>query len=127
MKKVGGKFTTLLELIRGINILNLTLILSMILSIMKINKYIVFVVVMLISTSLMKLTQKIIDKQLNGDKSIFQSKFFVFVSFIFNISFLVYFIYIKEYIMITLFSVLFIGSFILKKLPDIRNRFNYGE
>lgn len=112
---MNKKFVILIELIKNINILNLTLILTIVLSSFKINKYIIFIIVMLITLMMTNITQKIIIRYLGNNRLIFQSKSFsVFVIFL-NILFLAYCYFFKEYGMIILLIIFFICHFIWKK------------
>jgi len=112
------------ELVKGINILNLTLILAMILSFFKVDKYISFIIVMFLAMILNNKTQKIIRKYLGDDKSIFQSKFFVIFAIILNVAFLVYFFIEKEYGLLVLLIVFLIGYSLWTKVMNRKSSNN---
>lgn len=122
MKKASKKFITLVELIKNINVLNLTLILTMILSYFNVNRYITFILVMLIALIITNVAQKIIVRYFGDNKSIFQSKFFVIFTIFFNVAFLVYYYLSKEYGMIILLTLFYICCLVGRKIINKKSK-----
>lgn len=124
MRKGDERFVTLVEAIRNINVLNLTLIFTMLLSYFNVNKYVSFILVMLIALIITNVTQKTIIKYLGNKKSLFQSKFLVIVTILFNMAFMAYYYLEKEYGMMILLVLFSLSCLIWRK---IMNRKNYNK
>lgn len=124
MKINNKKFIILVELIKEINILNLTLIMATILSFFEINKYSTFIIVMLIAVILSNKIQKLIIKYVGENKSIFQSKFYVIFAVILNVSFLVYYFFEKEYGLLVLLIVFLSGYSLWMKVINKKSSIN---
>ncbi|OOM80593.1 hypothetical protein CLPUN_12590 [Clostridium puniceum] len=122
MGSINKKFVILVDLIRNINILNITLILTIGLSFLKINKYIIFILVMLIAVVLAEITQKTIVKYLGDNKSILQSKVFIFFTVFLNLAFLVYYFLKKDYEMVILLITFFCGYALWRKLMNRKSK-----
>lgn len=124
MRTISKKIVILVELIKNINILNISIIISIVLSFFKINRYITFIFVMILGVALTTITQKIIIKYLGDNKSIFQSKFFIIFAIFLNIAFLLYYFFSKDYgMLISLSLFLFfysLGRKIMNKKRKVR-------
>lgn len=85
----------LIQLIKMVNILSLTLIIAHVLTMIKINKYLAFIIVMFIIIILEAILQKLIFRY-NGDLLI-HYKFFIVLSSIISILFIAYYVFLKEW------------------------------
>lgn len=96
----------------------------MVLSFLKINRYITFIIVMLIAMILTNKTQKIITKYLGNNKSIFQSKGYIIFAVFLNVICLVYYFFKKEYGLVVLLIIFLIGCSLWTKVKNKKSSNN---
>lgn len=116
---IKEKFVILVELIKTINILSLSIIIAFIFSVFNINKYIIFILVMIIGVLLSNFADKINAKYITNSNLIYQSKSLFFLGIFLDAACCVYYFLIKEY-MILFLLILFLCLYSLyKKIINI--------
>lgn len=120
------KTIIMLDLIRIINILNISLLLGIFLSWLGINRYLVFIVMLFCCALLSYFTQKSFTSKYGLYNSLAGSTVFVIVIILTNVCLLAYYIFQKEYVFVSLFLVFFFCySFFLKKRAAKRKQWQW--
>lgn len=106
----------ILDIIRIINLLNITMIIGLIMDCLISNKYVVFIAVIILSTLLAYFSQIFFIKHYKTDAPLFKSKLSIAFSVIVNIFVLSYFFLIKQYILAMIFISFMVAYFIILKI-----------
>lgn len=114
MKKIY--FGDLIQSIKTVNLLSVTLIIAHILAIANVNKYLAFIIVMFIIIILEAILQRLILKY--NDNLLIHRKFFIILYTIISIAFVAYYVLQKEWgiiFLLLIFQVIYIVFSMKKK------------
>ncbi len=112
---VNSKLVIILDLVRIVNVLNLTLISGLFLFNTSINIYVSIVLVLVFCAILSNASRRIIQKKLNTESLISDGFVFSILSSVINILMLIYFLYVKDYINAAIFVSFFIVYYLIMR------------
>lgn len=102
------KYATILDISRIVNIINVTLLLSIILLYFRVNKYISITIILIASVILSLISQKWFVERFGDRNLIIKSKIYIMVTVILNIIILTYYVVVKEYILVGIIVIFYI-------------------
>lgn len=109
------KKIVMLDLIRIINVLNISLLIGIFLSRLGINRYVVFVLMLLGCAILSHCTQKTFVKRYGSENTVSGNIIFIIISICINILLIIYYILEMEYMLVTLLLIFFLCQFFFSK------------
>lgn len=115
MERDRKSYILVLDLIRLINVISLSLLLGLWIAFWGVNAYISLMVVLLMSILLSNVSQKLFVKKFGTRYSISGSKIFFAVSIIINVIVLVYYLMIREYALTALIIAFYMIYHVIRK------------
>ncbi len=115
MELENRSYITILDLIRIINIISLSLLLGLGIVFLGVNQYISLGFMLFVSIILSVVSQRFFDKKFGNRYSISKNKTFIVISTAISAVILIYYIIIKEYPTVALIILFYTMSFIMRK------------